>query len=378
MEFEHDTITITVPSIDIGQPTFNSFPDFLIGRCGNVSGCALSNGAAASNEQSPGGSTTLRANNGLLEQAFPSIAVYAYVQDDYKVSSRLTLNLGLRWEYDGITKAIGGGWSGAWPSLIAQQPIPGTSVATGTLVGFMVPSNFTGPIPAGVTRDNQSTVQRSSMPLDLFAPRVGFAWQPLTGNRLVVRGGAGYFYDRPNGQYTSLAGLSTPPFAITVAQNNLETLTTPFIVPPTTPGPAGTPGWTPRWVTPTGASSTLAGRVLAENYRPGTVYEWNLNTQYEFLPTWVLELGYVGSRGIHETAGIAFNNGSSGGNNPPINTANLASPNNPLSCGYDGVPTDCITTIQLGTWLCACPISGSRRCLLPAPLPLRPSSTASR
>ncbi len=29
-------------------------------------------------------------------------------------------------------------------------------------------------------------------------------------------------------------------------------------------------------------------------------YEWNLNTQYEFLPSWVLEVGYVGARGIHQ------------------------------------------------------------------------------
>jgi hypothetical protein len=40
--------------------------------------------------------------------------------------------------------------------------------------------------------------------------------------------------------------------------------------------------------------------LQAENYLTPLVYQWNLNIQYEFLPTWVLELGYVGSRGMHQ------------------------------------------------------------------------------
>ena len=49
------------------------------------------------------------------------------------------------------------------------------------------------------------------------------------------------------------------------------------------------------------------------------VYEYNLNVQYEFLPSWVLELGYVGSHGIHQF--LAY----------PINGAQLASLTNPIN-----------------------------------------------
>jgi hypothetical protein len=62
------------------------------------------------------------------------------------------------------------------------------------------------------------------------------------------------------------------------------------------------------------------------------VYEYNLNIQYEFLPTWVVELGYVGSHGIHQLG--AF----------PLNSSLLANIANPLDCGYDGIATDCVKT----------------------------------
>ena len=58
---------------------------------------------------------------------------------------------------------------------------------------------------------------------------------------------------------------------------------------------------------PLGTSSNLSGTNIIQNFTNGLVYEWNLNTQYEFLPSWVLELGYVGSRGIHQTGGYNSN-----------------------------------------------------------------------
>jgi hypothetical protein len=53
----------------------------------------------------------------------------------------------------------------------------------------------------------------------------------------------------------------------------------------------------------TGGSSNLSQYIQAQNYLVPLVNEWNLTTQYEFLPTWVLEVGYVGSHGIHQSVG---------------------------------------------------------------------------
>jgi len=371
-EFEHDYVTISIAGLGLGAPTFPSFPDFLIGRAG----CAAFTGSGTCGTANPGNTngsalnsnelgvgTAIVGYNGQFTSRLPVNTTSMFVQDDFKVNSRFTLNLGLRWEYFGQVQTLGGQWSNTWPSLLNTVPIPGTGCvsngvsfglgASGTgcsLAGFEVPSNFAGPVPPGVYKSNLPYITQQGPVLDNFAPRVGFAWQPFSSNRLAVRGGGGYFYDRPNGIPVTESGHSNPPYAFGAAQSTLETLSNPFVVPPTIPGPAGTPGWTPRWVTPVGLSSNLSGnQTLAQNFSNGLVYEWNVNTQYEFLPSWVLELGYVGSHGIRQTAGTAGGNGivantTLGGNSTPINTALLASPSNPLSCGYDGNPAHCITT----------------------------------
>ncbi len=51
---------------------------------------------------------------------------------------------------------------------------------------------------------------------------------------------------------------------------------------------------------------------------------------------WVLEVGYVGSHGIHEATGTS-------GGGAPVNKAQIASPTHPIHCGYDGNPADCDT-----------------------------------
>src|SRR6185295_5059507 len=87
-------------------------------------------------------------------------------------------------------------------------------------------------------------------------------------------------------------------------------------------------------------SSNILFPFVAENFPTPTVYQYNLNVQYEFLHNWLLELGYAGSHGIRQfqptsTDGVRFN------------PAQFASPTNPVNCGYDGIITHCITTSTL-------------------------------
>jgi hypothetical protein len=355
VEFGRYDMTTYLPSIQIGQPTFPSFADFLIGRgsCAAFTGvgtCSAANpgntnGTNFSNLSTIGTNLTVRAYNGQLNQTFKANDVSAFLQDDFRMSSRLTLNLGVRWEYDGFPSASDGGWSDVWPSLVKNQTFPGNSPATASLVGYVVPSNFQGPIPPGVTQSSHPFLEQTGPPRDDFAPRAGFAWQPFSTGRFVLRGGAGIFYDRPSGHFLALDGITTPPFGITPALSPSASLANPFVLPPTIPGPSGTPGWPGRWVNFTSfQNSNLSGRGVEPNFTVATVYEWNLNTQTEFLPNWVLELGYVGSHGIHVSGFLPVAGVTSGGNAEPINLAQIATPANPVSCGFDGVPTDCITS----------------------------------
>jgi hypothetical protein len=333
------------PNAQVGQFTFPTFSDFLIGQSGSANGTGLSNISSIYSLSEE------LAYNGGLEQTFIVNDWSAYLQDDWKLSPRLTLNLGLRWERFGLPYESHGVESEIWPSLIATQPIPPSTPGSPLgLAGYVVPSNFPFSVPAGVCLcNNNRSASRTSTPNDNFGPRIGFAWRPLPTNRFVVRGGGGIFYDRPGLGNLTHSAVPPPPFASAPALVPDASLANPYVLPATVPGPPGTLGWATRFVNfATNQSSNLSGSGgIEEVYFTPTVYSWNLNTQTEFLPRWVLELGYVGSRGVHNT-----------GNADPINLAPLAGPSNPLSCGYDGNPADCITTNTVANVVARVPYLG--------------------
>src|SRR6266853_2140137 len=180
-ELARNGMTTSLPSIELGQPTFATFADFLIGRgsCAAFTGsgtCSAANpgntnGSSFSNLSAIGNNLSARAFNGQLEQTFKAKEISAFIHDDWRLTSRLTMNLGLRWEFGGFPNAQYGGWSDVWPSLIKTQPFPGNSPATASLVGYVVPSNFQGSIPAGVTQSSNDYLERIAPPRGNFAPR---------------------------------------------------------------------------------------------------------------------------------------------------------------------------------------------------------------
>jgi hypothetical protein len=352
-EGERVRSTITQTAVTQGQPTFASFGDFLIGRAGCAPFSAICNGGTASNVSTVGANT--------VDRGFPfdrrMSAYNAFVQDDIKISQRLTVNLGVRWEYDGFITEATGDVTDLWPSLVPSAALPGTGCvgsngkplgagAAGTgcsLVGFVAPSNYNGPLPLGLIQSGNPYPSRTGPPLTDFAPRFGFAWQPTGSNRWVLRGGGGYFYDRLSGNVgTGSQGISKtgPAVVFPSAGDPGATFATPWVLPGVIAGPAGTAGFTPRWFNPaTGASSNLSAPGLDENLTVPLTYEWNLNTQWEFLPRWVLELGYVGTHGIHQasTSSISGTDGTAVA--VPFNLAQLVGPGC-VSCALSGVTTN--------------------------------------
>lgn len=300
-----------------------TFNDFLVGGPGNILSCLYCSRSA------PEG----------IVHGYASPSMNAFVQDDWKVSTRLTLNLGTRWEYDGALSDKYGNLTQTWVSRIQDVPIP-PSVPTTSGPGvsqWVVPSNFTqfyGQPPAGVLINNSDTPEREHAPLSNFGPRIGFAYQAT--DKLVVRGGAGIFYDRVGADRIIYAVEQGNPYSATVdfGVPNNQTLANPF---PSTPT-LGT--FSSRYISFSpaclandlgpGCNSNLNVPFLDEVLHTPLVRQYNLGIQYEFAPNWVLELGYVGSSGINLLD--EYHN-----NNTPL----LASPIDPIN----GVTTNTVENI---------------------------------
>jgi len=384
--FEAERIQVAAISntSSVGQPAFSTFQDFLIGRSGacgpavapsaaNPNGC---NGSSTKSNVTGVGGTT--AANPKVQYGFRQLTLSSFIQDDYKVTPRLTLNLGLRWEIINFPTEATGSFSNFWPSLASTVAYPQVTAPGGagaTLAGYVLPSNYTGVVPAGVYQSNLSNAFQHSAPLDDFAPRIGFAWQPLASNKLVVRGGGGLFYDTISGQYlASPMARSNPVYGPPAAGSPLASLSNPWAIPPgIVPTNPGAYGFVPRWVDPSTpcnvgnafcgtsnpaaaclappCSSNLSPTAWQQNLTVPVTYQWNLNTQWEFLPTWVLEVGYVGAHGIHQATPGAQNNGPTADGSPtstPFNVAQLAGVGAPcVSCGLTGATTNTAANVFL-------------------------------
>jgi len=287
-----------------------SFPDFLLGLS------AAQNGSQFSNIFLSEGIA------GSLSKAYRANNYASFVQDDFKMNSRLTLNFGLRWEINGGVSEDQGRFSSVFPSL--AQASNSQVASGGTLAGWVVPSNFKLPIPTGVTKLSGKTLSRNGAPLHNVGPRLGFAWRPVAdSNRLVLRGGYGVFYTRTNGN-SVLQTVVSPPFVSfgvgVGGGNSLATFQVPFNPPP---APAVFPMRT--------LTSGLSADYVAENYDSPIVQQYSLETQYEFLPKTVLEVGYVGTRGTRLASSRL------------TNTALLASPANPVN----GITTNSVANAGL-------------------------------
>jgi hypothetical protein len=260
--------------------------------------------------------------------------INAFVQDDIKLTPRFTLNAGVRWEWDGYPTTANGVTSNFWPSLSLAGPLPGTTPATGIFNGFVVPSNYQGPVPAGITKNATPYITQTTPPWHNFAPRLGFAWQPTSSSRFVVRGGAGIFYELINGIQGAYMPMRSMPGAVSVNTSPLASWQQPGVPPASVPGPPGGFGFTPRWGDPvTGLTSDIQQRLVPQDLTTPLTYEWNINTQYEFLPNWVLELGYVGSHGIRQEQGGSVINAIN------WNPAQLITPTNTIN----GIKCDDLT-----------------------------------
>jgi hypothetical protein len=192
-------------------------------------------------------------------------AVNAYVQDDWRVTSGLTVNLGLRYEFNQPIYDAGNRFS-----------VPDLADPTGRFL----PVGTSGVPRAGYNADTNN-----------FAPRAGFAWRPYGATRTVIRGGYGIFYDAAIANMSILPRYNPPNYALDMFMGLLQLrdafagykIPVPFAM------------------------------GIEQGFRDPYYHSWSLGIQREIATNLLVDLTYAGSVGRNLVVTIDPNQGPAGG-----------------------------------------------------------------
>jgi Carboxypeptidase regulatory-like domain/TonB dependent receptor-like, beta-barrel len=250
--------------------------------------------------------------NGSQEYISGHLGEYDFFgQDTWKVSPKLTLNLGLRYEYKGLTTDkynrmasfdFSSTACGSFGLTTGALLVAGVSAATVQCPSIDPQTGVTTFVPVGTKNLGGTGENRSLQYPDKnnLAPRLGIAWQPFGDSRTVVRTGFGLFYNQTFGDVYFQKG-NNPPF-VSITAGNLSGAEPALCVPA-----ACQPGQIPI------ASGVLIQQALVGvaapvyptmspfqiNFADAVIQEWNFDLQRELPHSWLFDIGYVGTRGLH-------------------------------------------------------------------------------
>ncbi|MBX7183770.1 MAG: TonB-dependent receptor [Vicinamibacteria bacterium] len=192
-----------------------------------------------------------------------------YVQDEFRYSSRLTLNVGLRYEL-------------AKPFVEKENRIVVINPDKQSTVQPLAPKGLLYPGDAGIPDGGYATDKNN------FAPRLAFTYDPTGKGKTSIRGAWGIFYDSLAGQGDLFqSGVLAPPFTPLVELN--ATAASPSI---TFANPLGTGTQAPNLFP---ANLTIIG--WGPEFNTPSVMHYNLTVQQQIGDSFGLEVGYVGSKG---------------------------------------------------------------------------------
>jgi hypothetical protein len=275
---------------------------------------------------------------GVTDKQFRMNDISWYLADDWRVSRRLTLNLGVRWDWYG--------WPTERDGRIGNFDFEALTNTENPVAAFVVPANVqnTGfnaidsSIASSIKADNNHTLKGQD--LNNFAPRFGFAYTPMASGKLVLRGGYGIFYDRPSAAFINTV-FSNYPFLreleITVPSGRVplgtawsqQDPTLPFsnwlpfrlsyqsngtyVVRDGTPVTRNADGTPQSTDLATGLpavgniAETFEFRAVDRNLRTPYIQQWNLGFQVELSRDFLMEARYLGTKGTKLLQATAFN-----------------------------------------------------------------------
>ncbi len=338
----------------VARINFNDFPGFLLGQI-----CSPNPGDTSCGNQD--GSEIL---NGASNRHFIAKQVGAYVQDDIRINSRLTLDVGVRWDWDGPLYEKNGLLTNFYPQNYSYDV---ASDAINNIV-LVVAGNNKAFGTRGVSKSTLTGRQWG------FAPRIGVAYSPSFVKNVVVRAGFGMYYDR--GEYFTefsppAGGGISGPFGVTVEEPFVvpffavpnATFAQPFGIAPPPPPPSNLSAV--QALVPNAANlmnqqtpycnslgESFCSPLFFGGYVPKNTLSysenWTLDLQWQPKNDLVLTLGYVGNHGVHELVPL------------PFNQARIATQQNPALAGgpnqqtlsygtqVPGVNAESICTLAVG------------------------------
>jgi hypothetical protein len=256
-----------------GTFTGNDFADFLLGDAKNYQELAVQDAGQWNN-----------------------VSWAAYVQDNWRVNRRLTLNLGLRWDGVPHTYEANNRMGNFYPSL--YNPAAAATLLPDGTISPSSPGLGTSPNPilAGIPLylNGIGIPGQDGVPKGLvnnhwaaFGPRLGFAYDLTGAGKTVVRGGFGIMYERIQGNDMYNAGPNIP-----------------FSLQVTTPGPVEFSNPTLSLATGTAAAlpinaASVTGLAI-NDYKLPVSYQWSVGVQRQLGARSVLGIAYVGNQNRHQ------------------------------------------------------------------------------
>ncbi len=259
-----------------------------------------------------------------------------YIQDDWKVNSRLTVNLGVRFSLFGLYHEkylrewnwVPAAFSPSLASEVSVNPANGQLISVPQQTP--IPINLSNPDPRllnGLVQCGVNHVPAGCMTGHLFnpAPRVGLAWDPIGDGKMSIRAGYGMFYEHGTGEEANTGSLEgSPPYVLSMTQRFPQNY---GCIGGSASGCDVTPGAYPLNVT---AIPTQAVWPYAQ--------QWSLSVQRQLPKFMVATLAYVGSKGTHLTAERQINQLRP--LSAPLNPFGINQPLIPQAT-VSGLPGDC-------------------------------------
>jgi len=240
----------------------------------------------------------------------------AYVQDDWKITRRLTINAGLRYSYFPSPTDSNNTLVNFDPTLYNPANAAVIDPTTGAMTGLTVSGN---PVNAATyanglifPKGNACSAAQAIGPMvtcspfgsrvnpnsnQNWGPRLGLAYDPFGDGKWAVRSGVGLFYDRTLNGIWEQNAFTNPPLVQTATVNNTPLTSTLNLFDDPSAGTAAGAPLGPTHLVTTGTPT----------FKVPSYFAYNLSVQHAIMANTVLEVGYVGTKGTHLLGDVDVN-----------------------------------------------------------------------